>query len=220
MEGPEPFEFRQAISVLKSTGMKAASARELRDGISIISAECLYHHTYQYFLKGHMLEYTNDFAQWAGESLEESVLAEQLSNIDPYRHRNMQDLRLELLGVFDFYLARFPEPRSALPGSEFYFNEAVTLVFHEGVRARNLAEFLIAIRFVDPRSIYFHFYEARSRTGSGVDDFSTWIEESIRKPNLAQTIRRIDPFMLSIEGIRDRIVEVVDMELKHDMENL
>lgn len=218
MEMPEPFEFRQAISLLKSTGMKAANVRELRDGISLVSAECLYHHTYQYFLKGHMLEYTNDFAQWAGESLEESVLAEQLSNIDPYRHRTMQGLRLELLGVFDFYLAHFPEPRDAMPGSEFYFNESITLVFHEGVRARNLAEFLIAVRFIDPRSIYFHFYEARSRTGSGVDDFSAWIEGSMNKPTLAQAIRRIDPFMLSIEGIRERIVEALDQELKRDME--
>lgn len=213
-----PFDFQQAISIRKSTGIKAKNLRELRNAIAVISEESIFHHTYQYFLKGHVLEYTNDFAQWAGESLEEGVLSEHLSNIDPYSFKSIEEVRDELLRVVDLYLENFPEPREVVAGSEFFFNESVALVFLEGVRARNLAEFLIALRYVDPGCIYFHFYEARSRIGAEVDDFSMWFEEGLGRKELAQKVRAIDPFMHSMEGIRELILELVDQELKREME--
>lgn len=120
------------------------------------------HHsyTYQYFLKGHILEYTNDFAHWAGESLEERALAEHLSNIDPYEFKNINDLRNKLLNVIDDYLKKFPEPREAMSGDEFYFNETVTLIFPAGIMAKNLAEFLMAVKYVS-MLICYHFHIAK-----------------------------------------------------------
>jgi hypothetical protein len=217
MEQAPPFDFRQAISILKSTGKRAGNLRELREGIATISDESIFHHTYQYFLKGHVLEYTNDFAQWAGESLEESILSEHLSNIDPYGFKTMDEVRKELLRVIDRYLEGFPEPRAVMSGEEFYFNESVALVFMEGLRARNLAEFLIAIRYVEVGCIYFHFYEARSRIGREMDDFSRWFEESLGKKELARKVRTIDPLMHTIEGIRETIIRLVEQELRADM---
>lgn len=219
MEGQiPPFDFQQAISILKSTGVRAKNLRELREGIAVISEESIFHHTYQYFLKGHVLEYTNDFAQWAGEGLEESILSEHLSNIDPYSFKSIKEVRDELLRVIDLYLQRFPEPREAVAGEEFYFNESVALVFFEGVRARNLAEFLMALRYVDQGCIYFHFYEARSRLGAEADDFSRWLEEGLGKKELAQKVRAIDPFMHTMEGIRVLIIALIEQELKREME--
>ncbi|MEW6409631.1 MAG: DUF5752 family protein [Nitrospirota bacterium] len=212
----EPFEFKQCISILNSTGRKAKNLRELRDVIAIVSDEAIFHHTYQYFLKGHILEYTNDFAHWASESLEERVLSEHLSNIDPYDFKTIDDLRSELLNVIDKYIERFPEPREAIPGDEFYFNETVTLIFPVGIIAMNLAEFLIAIKYIDVGSIYYHFYEARIRLG--VDDFSKWMEDVLGKRKLAGRVRAIDPFMHSIEGIREHIAEAVEKEVREDME--
>ena len=78
-----PFEFKACASILKSTGKKAKNLRELRDIIAVVGDGSIFHHTYQYFLKGRIFEYTNDFAHWAGESLEERALSEHLSNIDP-----------------------------------------------------------------------------------------------------------------------------------------
>jgi hypothetical protein len=214
----EPFEFRQCISILKSTGKNAKNIKELRDLIAIVSDECIFHHTYQYFLKEHILEYTNDFAHWAGENLEESALSEQLSNIDPYDFKNITDLRDELIHVINDYLERFPEPKEAMPGDEFYFNETVTLIFPAGIRAKNLAEFLTAIKYVDSDSIYYHFYEARIRLGSGIDDFSRWIEDVFGKKDLAEKTRTIDPFMHTIEEIRKHIIAAVGEEVRKDME--
>jgi len=214
----EPFEFKQCISILKSTGKKAKNLRELSDVIAVISDECIFHHTYQYFLKGHILEYTNDFAHWAGESLEERALSEHLSNIDPYDFKEMNDLRNKLLNVVDDYLRKFPEPRDAMPGDEFHFNETVTLIFPVGIRAKNLAEFLTAIKYVEAGSLYYHFYEARIRLGGGTDDFSRWIEDAFGKKELAEKIRKIDPFMHNMEGIRKHLVEAVEEEVRKDME--
>jgi len=79
--------------VLKSTGKKASRLRELKDRIAEAGEGVLFHHTYQYFLKEHVLEYTNDFAHWAGESLEERALAEHLSlhqHGDPLREAEHQ----------------------------------------------------------------------------------------------------------------------------------
>ena len=44
-----------SVERLKATGRKAKTLRELRDLITSVSAESILHHTYQYFLKGHVL---------------------------------------------------------------------------------------------------------------------------------------------------------------------
>jgi hypothetical protein len=217
-EAVTAFDFKQHSNIIKSTGRRASNLRELRDVIATVGDDSIFHHTYQYFLKGHILEYTNDFAQWAGENLEERALAERLSNIDPYDFRNITELRKELVQTIDEYLEKFPEPREAMPGDEFYFNETISLTFHVGIRALNLAEFLLAIKYVDTGSIYYHFYEARVRLGSGVDDFSSWVENVLGKKDLAERIRSIDLFMHSVEGIRDHIIQEVEAEVKNDME--
>ena len=218
MEDIMPFEFRQCVSILKSTGKKAANVRELRELIRTVSDDCIFHHTYQYFLKGHILEYTNDFAHWVGKNLEESALSELLSNIDPYEFLEIHDLRNELGRVIDEYLAAFPEPREAMAGEEFHFNETVTLIFPVGIKARNLAEFLTAMKYINTASIYYHFYEARMRLGGGVDDFSRWVEDAFGKKELAGRIRAIDPFMHRMEDIKEHIIEAIEEEVKTDME--
>jgi hypothetical protein len=220
-ESLQSFDFRACLMVLKSTGKKASSLRELRARIAGVSEGCLFHHTYQYFVKGHILEYTNDFAHWAGESLEERALAEHLSNVDPFAYPIIEDLRVALLGAIDDYLLHSPEPRQAMEGEEFFFNETVTLVFPIGIRARNLAEFLSAIKYVDPAAIYYHFFEARIRLQEGTegkDDFSRWVEGVLGKEDLANRLRAIDPFMHSLEDIRGLIAQEVEEVVRQDME--
>lgn len=128
----------------------------------------------------------------------------------------MDSLRRELTSIIDRYLELFPEPRKALPGDEFYFTETISIAFHAGTRASNLAEFHVAIRHVDPGSIYYRFCEAGVRHGA--DDFSTWFEDVLEKKDLAEAIRSIDPFMHTIEGIRERIVEAVGKRIRKDTE--
>jgi hypothetical protein len=216
MDEIKPFEFMECVTILKSTGKTARNVSELRAVLALISDESLFHHTYQYFLKGHVLEYTNDFALWVAESLEKRELSERLSSIDPFAFEDLSHLRQEFLQSIDDYIADFPEPRDAMAGDEFFFNETVTIIFPVGMRAKNLAEFLLAVRYVDSASIYYHFYEARIRHGT--DDFSTWMDDVLGNRELARAICAIDPFMHNIEGIRAHIVEAVENNVRHDME--
>lgn len=217
-EALEPFEFKQCIVIFKSIGKKAKNLHELRNLIGAVSDESIFHHTYQFFLKGHFLEYTNDFAYWAGESLEDRALAEKLSSIDPYAYRVISELRAAILNAINGYLKEFPRPGDVIPGNEFYFNETVTLVFPVGIKAHNLAEFLMAIKYIDSASIYYHFYEARVRLGNERDDFSMWFEKAFAKKRLADRIKTIDPFMHSLEGIKEHIIEEVEEAVRKDME--
>jgi hypothetical protein len=216
----EPFEFKQCTTIVKSTGRKARDVIELREAIGEESEGCIYHHAYQYFLRGHLLEYTNDFAHWAGEKLEERALAERLSNIDPYRHTDIGSLRSELVTEIDEYLDECPRPRKAMPGDEFYFGEPLTLTYPVGIRARNLAEFLIAIKFIDPGTVYYHFFEARVRLGGGVDDFSKWLEDVLGRHELSERVSSIDIFMQNLEGTRELIAREVEEELRREMEEV
>ena len=128
------------------------------------------------------------------------------------------NLRKEFLDVIDGYLERFPEPREVIAGDEFYFNETITIIYPAGVWVKNLAEFLMVLKYINAGSIYFHFYEARIRLGSGIDDFSQWISVSDGKKELAERIRSIDLFMHNIEEIREYIAGVIEEDLKREME--
>ncbi len=212
------FEFRECAIIRKSTGKKAATLGEFRSLLADVSEKSLYYHIYQYFLKQELSEYTNEFARWAGEFLGERALAEQLSNVDPYAFKDIPSLRKELLSVLDHYREQFPETREVVPGHEFYFEEPVTFTFLVGIKVRNLAEFLFGIKYVDISSIYYHFYEARVRQGT--DDFSLWLEDSLEEKALAEKIRAIDPFMNSLDRIRDYIVAAVEQTVRSNMEVL
>jgi hypothetical protein len=220
-KGIEPFEFKQCVSIVKSTGMQAKNLSQLKSCISKCSDESIFHHVYQYFLKGHMLEYTNDFAQWAGVSLEERALAERLASIDPYTFKSVNGVRQELLREIDAFLINFPQPHDVVTGYEFYFNETVNFVFPVGVRTKNLAEFLVAIEHIDSGSIYYHFYDSRVRLGEGmVDDFSRWIEHTLGRKKIADSVRDIDPFMHNIERIRTHIKNIIEKYVRADMEGV
>ena len=219
MPDNEVFRFKQCINILKSTGKKAANLRELRREMASIPDNSIYHHTSEFFLRKTFTEYTNDFAHWTKEELKETALAERMSNLDPYAFKSIGELRTELLRIIDNYIDEFPQPRHVKQGDEFYFNESVTVVSPIGIEAKNLAEFLIALRHVDVESIYFHFYEARARLGGGKDDFSKWIESATESKELADQIRQIDIFMHTLEGVRKHIIELIEAALKKEMES-
>jgi len=214
------FEFKECVIVPKSTGKKAKNLKELRTLLGRVSDESIAHHTYQYFLSGRVLEYTNAFALWAGESLGEKGLSEHLSNIDPYSFSKIEALRHELLKAIDSRLSVLPRPRDAMAGDELFFSESLTLTFPVRIRARNLAEFLMAVRYVDRSCIYYHFYEARRRLGGGADDFSKWFSASLGQEALAEKIGSIDPFMHTLDGIREHIAVAVEDEVRKAMEEL
>lgn len=46
----------------------------------------------------------------------------------------------------------------------------------------------------------------------GKDDFSEWIDTSLGLPEVAERIRKIDPYQLSLEEIREKVLEALGGE--------
>lgn len=207
----QPFEFRACMPLLMTTGREARGIGELREHLQHASDASIMHHMHHFFIKSHLHEYSNDFARWVGEKLEEHILAERLSVIDPYLCGQADAVRASLIQALDRHLQEFPEPRRAIPGEEFEFLEAIPLTFSIGIVAKNLSELAVALKYVDAVSVYYHFYEARLRHGSG--DFARWIEEQLGEHELVQSIRSIDPFVHTVEGVRARILGHLEARL-------
>ena len=67
----KPFYFNTSAHLPRITPYKASNLAELLDALRECPEDSIFHHTCQYFMRNPGLEYTNDFAQWAGESLGE-----------------------------------------------------------------------------------------------------------------------------------------------------
>ncbi len=76
----------------------------------------------------------------------------------------------------------------------------------------------MAIKHVDASSIYYHFYEARARLRKGSDDFSKWIDEVAKAPEVAIKLGNIDPFMNNLEDVRKQIAAILEEGIQMDME--
>jgi hypothetical protein len=74
--------------------------------------------------------------------------------------------------------------------------------------AHNLEEFIDAIRKVSVRSLYFHIFEARMRLKEDENDFTEWFR-SIGQEQLAKDLCRLDPYTMTLEGLRERIIREV-----------
>lgn len=207
----EPFRFYDCIVMVKLTGRKASNIIEFLEILKRVKQESVFHHIHQYFLKPFLRSgyYTNDFAAWVAEWLEEKGLAERLANINPFAYRSIDDLRWEIVNIIEDYLKEYPPPRPVLPGGEFFFNEGSTIVIPSDLEANNLEEFAQCLSVLDRSSLYFHFFEARLRLGKEKDDFTEWLSTSLEKHDIAEEVRELDPYMFGLEELREKIKEIV-----------
>ncbi len=205
------FKFFECTRLIQPTGRKARDLTELLSCIEIVAPGVIYHHTHEYYLKASIQapEYPNDFAVWAAQDLEERALAEKLACLDLYAYRDIESVRQVLSKIIKSYLVENPQPRPVRNGEEFFFNDAVTIVMESGPEAKTLPSFIEALRTVGTSSIYFHFFEARMRLQRPSDDFSIWLEQDLDRPDLAQKIRKLDPYLYSLEGLRKEILSIL-----------
>ncbi|MDM7940425.1 MAG: DUF5752 family protein, partial [Methanothrix sp.] len=75
--------------------------------------------------------------------------------------------------------------------------------------ANNLREFAEILRKISIRSLYFHIFEARMRLGVQDNDFSQWLR-SIGEDKLADEISRLDPYNMTLENLRRKIIRMVE----------
>ena len=211
------FRFYECIILVMPTGKKAVNLREFAELLKVVNPRVIFHHLHQFFIKPvhQPRDYPNDFAHWAAFGLEDFKLAEKLSNLAPFRFSDIESLREALVDIIEDHMWESPIVPWARPGSEFFFNESTTIVTPTGIEAKNLTEFENALIKVNTSSVYYHFFESRQRLHQDVDDFSFWIENNFDRPDLVKQIRNIDFYLYSLLELRERIIQILELELSN-----
>jgi hypothetical protein len=205
-----PFHFNTEADLIYLLGIKAKDPADLREGIAQAPANSIYYHTHRFLQQHHYLspEPPNDFAYWLTSLLNLRELGEAIASVDIVRWKDIEDLRGEFLRILDEYLSQGKYTVSAPPGSEFHFVNTKRFVLPTSCIAHTLEEFIDAIRKVSVGSLYFHVFEARMRLKEDENDFTQWFR-GIGQEQLAQELRRMDPYTMTLEGLRERIIREV-----------
>lgn len=196
----------------RTSGMPAAiNLRELRDRLATCKQDVLYHHFCETPLVPSFVnpDYQNDFAVWSLLQLGDRVLAERLGIINPYIFADLEQLREQALDLIDERLSEMPFVSSCPLGGEFFFSEAVTVVFDTGLRITSPEKLPEAIGAMTNGSIYYHFLEARRRPVVGIDDFSEWLAGVPGWEAWRSTLQTVDFAFFTLSDLREELVRVL-----------
>jgi hypothetical protein len=207
-----PFFFTGSSEVREILGKEAEDEKRLVELLEEVPLGSIYFHTHTYFLRHSNVEqlYPNDFAQWVAMEVRDHVLGERLAVIDPFELQGLEALREEFISVIDDHLSRTSIVPRVIFGKPFHFNQSRMLEVPTGLEVWTLQEFRHALSDVDVSAIYYHIFEARHRLGKPESDFSAWIGESLKMPELAGKMRAINPYWGSLERHRSALLTVCD----------
>jgi len=206
----EPFRFHTVSSLVEITGKKAHHLKEFVKLLKVIDKASVFYHTHRSFREYSFApgEYSNDFARWVAEDLEEARLAERLASIDVSEFTDLDLLRERIIEIVEEHLIAAVEIRKAAPGREFYFLRGIDLVAPTPYEVNTLKEFTNALNKVGMRSLYYHFFDARLRLGRKTNDFSNWIRDALGEPEIARKINALDPYFMTMDQLKQRIIEI------------
>jgi hypothetical protein len=212
----DPFEFWTRLTLTKLTGRQAADLPGLLEHLRVVPLSVVFHHTHHFLVQHQHLnpEPPNDFAYWAADVLQESWLGERLAAIDTVQFSNLSALRARLVDVIESHLGQTRQLRVAPAGEEFHFMDAVSFTLPTRHRASTLAELAQQLKVVGAGSIDFHLFEARLRVGADDNDFSRWLDDELGERELAEALRRLDPYTITSEGLRQRLVGLIARRLQ------
>jgi hypothetical protein len=210
------FQFSSSASLEKLTGQRAYDLETLLDLIKNCSESSIFYHTFSAFLKMKAVgaPYSNDFALWVSRILNEKALAERLMAIDFSEYSTLQSLRLRLIELIETYRDQRPAAFKKTADDPFFLYDLVRVVYLTDKFAYNLESFRQILTTISIDSIYFHFIESRIESQHHTDDFSHWIGESLEIPELARKVREIDISVYTLEGLRSKILQLIDAYMK------
>jgi len=211
----DAFRFYTRLTLTRLTGLRASDLAELMEHLRHVPPSVVFHHTHHFLMQHQHLspEPPNDFAFWVTNVLQEDQLGERLAAIDTIQFARLKQLRDRIVAVIEAYLDGRRQLRTAPPGEEFHFMDAVSFVFPTGHEARTLAEFADVVRETGYATIAYHLFEARLRVGADDNDFSRWLEMELDEREIARAIRRLDPYTYTMKGLRERLLQLVESRL-------
>jgi hypothetical protein len=208
----QDFIIQDCTLLTRTSGVPPAfNLRELRERLATCGTNVLYHH----FCETPLVpcfdnpDYSNDFAVWALMHLGDRVLAERLGIINPYIYTDLEMLREQVLEVLDERLSEVYVVPSCQPGGEFFFTEAVTVVFDTGMRISSPEKLPEAIGNMSNGSIYYHFLEARRRAPVGFDDFSAWLTGFPGQEQWCGLLQTVDFSFFTLTELRGELVRLL-----------
>jgi hypothetical protein len=217
-EAKEPFRFFTTSSLVEITGKKARHLKEFVRILKEIDSSSIFYHMHRSFREYTFApgQYSNDFARWASDDLEESKLAERLASIDIQEFTDLESLRAKLMEIIEEHLSQAIEIRKTAPGREFYFLRGIEIVTPTAYEVFTLKEFAETLNLVGMRSLYFHFFDARLRLGRKTNDFSNWIRHNLGEEEIAKKINALDPYFITMDQLKQKIIGICRREEKKE----
>lgn len=211
-----PFFFTGCWELREMLGRSARDEQQLLEAIEEVAIDSIYYHTHSTFLRHKYIAgpYPNDFATWAAIQVRDRVLGEKLGILDPHDFENLEVFRTEIVSIIEEHLSQLQIIPRAIYGEPFHFMQSRIIEVPTGACARSLTEFREILATADASVVYYHTFESVRRLGRRKSDFSLWLEEELGLPELAQRIAMLDPYMSSLETIRDRMIKLCDEVLE------
>jgi len=210
------FDFHTRLNLVELLGRKARNIVELHNGIKEVSGASIYYHTHRFLQEHHYLspEPPNDFAFWVRNALRMDALGETLSSVDTIKYHRIEDLRNAFLEILELHLQRKQNRMFQCPeGEEFHFMSCRTFVMPTRYQARNLEEFAEVLEEISIDALYWHIFESHLRFERNGNDFSNWFE-FIGEKELAMELMKLDPYTMTMEGLRKAILRRIRKHVK------
>jgi len=211
------FRFATRLNLVELLGIRAKNIPELLEGLQSVPGTSIYYHTHRFLQQHHYLspEPPNDFAFWVTNALVLDDLGERLASVDTISFPTIRDLRTRYIEILEAYSQDQPARNGDCPdGQEFHFMSCRTFILPTPYEAHNIEEFRDILKKISINSIYFHIFEARLRLERGNNDFSNWLAD-MGQPQLASEISRLDPYTMTLEGLRKELVQKVSRYVEH-----
>lgn len=216
MRDVPPFVFHGCVQVFELLGVEAHDARELLEGLRQATDDSIFCHTYGFLLRQPIgsAPYPNDFAVWVGTTLGDRGLAERLAIVDPFVAGSVGEVRAELVAAVEDHVRHPPRIPLRPAGQPFAFLRLFNEPVPTNLRATTLAELRDGLAEVDASVLFFHVVESRFRLGRARGDLSEWIASALGQPELAERLDRIDPYVGTLERVRERYLTVLGEALE------
>jgi hypothetical protein len=210
-----PFQFSTAAYLTRVENQRASTIVELLRCMEHASDAAIFYHTFQVLGRYHFLTegFSNDFAQWVLEGLNQPALAEHLAGIDIRDYTSLGDLRADLREIVSEFVEQYPRRAEQVAFEPFYFCSDVEVTRPLPWDARTLAGFRAGLERLSHASFYHHFISSRLRLHLRTNDFSNWFANSLGLERLAQQAERIDIYTNTLDTARKELIGIVDQEV-------
>ena len=211
-----PFLFVGCWELREMLGRNVRDEQQLLEAIEVVPLDSIYYHTHSFFLRHKYIAgpYSNDFATWAAIQVRDRVLGEKLGILYPFDYENLESLRAAIITIIAEHLSTLQIIPRASYGEPFHFMQSRIIEVPTGLKTHTLAEFREILATVDLSVIYYHTFEAIFRQRKQKTDFALWIEEQLGLPELADKMAELDPYLISLETVRYRLIKLCDEYLQ------